>query len=355
MVNDSGRTPRQSGSDKPRRSSSSSRPPSRSSGSGSSSDRPSSSRPPSGSGRPSSSDRPSSSRPSSGSGRSSSDRPRSDRPKSDRPSSSSSSRPPSGSGKASRPGGSSSDRNRSERPGRGGSARFGKDEQRDDRRIELKNEPAIPEEVLNETVDPDLARELSSLSKENAERAAQHLLAAAFYVDTDPRRAHLHGVAASARAGRVGRVREVAGYAAYHAREFEIAIRELRAANRISGDGSMWPVLADSERGIGRPQKAVEMAKDPQVKLLDVDGQIEMKIVVAGARRDLKQVDAAVATLKCAELENETASWAARLRYAYADALEASGDHKNAQKWFVKSAEIDINQETDANERIKSN
>ena len=308
MVNESGDTPRRSGSDKPRRSSNSSRPPS-------------------------------------GSGRSSSDR----------PSSPSSSRPPSGSGRSSRPSGSSSDRNRSERPGRGGSARFGKDEQRDDRRIELKNEPAIPEEVLNETVDPDLARELSSLSKENAERAAQHLLAAAFYVDTDPRRAHLHGVAASARAGRVGRVREVAGYAAYHAREFEIAIRELRAANRISGDGSMWPVLADSERGIGRPQKAVEMAKDPQVKLLDVDGQIEMKIVVAGARRDLKQVDAAVATLKCAELENETASWAARLRYAYADALEASGDHKNAQKWFVKSTEIYINQETDANERIKSN
>ena len=332
MVNDSGRTPRQSGSDKPdrpdkpRRSSSSSRPPS---GSGRSSGSSSSSRPPSRSSGSSSS-----SRPSSGSGRPSS------------------SRPSSGSGRSSY---SSSDRPRSERPGRGGSARFGKDEQRDDRRIELKNEPAIPEEVLNETVDPDLARELSSLSKENAERAAQHLLAAAFYVDTDPRRAHLHGVAASARAGRVGRVREVAGYAAYHAREFEIAIRELRAANRISGDGSMWPVLADSERGIGRPQKAVEMAKDPQVKLLDVDGQIEMKIVVAGARRDLKQVDAAVATLKCAELENETASWAARLRYAYADALEASGDHKNAQKWFVKSAEIDINQETDANERIKSN
>ena len=286
MVNDSGRTPRQSGSDKPNRSSSSSRPPSRSSGSSSN---------------------------------------RGDRP------------------------------DRGDRPGRGGSARFGKDEQRDDRRIELKNEPAIPEEVLNETVDPDLAREMSSLSKENAERAAQHLLAAAFFVDTDPRRAHLHGVAASARAGRVGRVREVAGYAAYHAREFEIAIRELRAANRITGDGSMWPVLADSERGIGRPEKAIEMAKDPQVKLLDIDGQIEMKIVVAGARRDLKQTEAAVATLKCAELENETASWAPRLRYAYADALEANGDHKNAQKWFVKSAEIDINQETDANERIKSN
>ena len=311
MANQSGRTPRRSGSDKPNRSSSSSRPPS-------------------------------------GSGRSSSDRPA-------RPSSSSSSRPPSRSSRSSRPSGSSSDRNRSERPGRGGSARFGKDEQRDDRRIELKNEPAIPEEVLNETVDPDLAREMSSLSKENAERAAQHLLAAAFFVDTDPRRAHLHGVAASARAGRVGRVREVAGYAAYHAREFEIAVRELRAANRISGDGSMWPVLADSERGIGRPEKAIEMAKDPQVKLLDIDGQIEMKIVVAGARRDLKQTEAAVATLKCAELENETASWAPRLRYAYADALEANGDHKNAQKWFVKSAEIDINQETDANERIKSN
>ena len=59
--------------------------------------------------------------------------------------------------------------------------------------------------------------------------------------------------------------------------------------------------------------------------------------------------------MTCKELKTENEEWAVRLRYAYADALEASGDHKNAQKWFVKSAEIDINQETDANERIKSN
>ena len=306
MVNESGDTPRNSGSDKPRRNSSSSRPPS-------------------------------------GSGRSSSDRPKSDRP--------SSSRPPSGSGRSGGSSGSSSDRNRSERPGRGGSARFGKDEQRDDRRIELKNEPAIPEEVLNETVDPDLARELSSLSKENAERAAQHLLAAAFYVDTDPRRAHLHGIAASARAGRVGRVREVAGYAAYHAREFEIAIRELRAANRISGDVSAWPVMADCERGLGRPLKALDMAGSPEVKRLDKAGEIEMRIVASGARRDLGELDAAVITLTCKELKTEGEEWAVRLRYAYADALHAAGRKDEATEWFNKCAEIDGDEITDAQDR----
>ena len=108
---------------------------------------------------------------------------------------------------------------------------------------------------------------------------------------------------------------------------------------------------------IGKNTKLAEQTSKSFTKVKLVAASIVAELANGGATNEKteKQVEAAVATLKCAELENETASWAARLRYAYADALEASGDHKNAQKWFVKSAEININQETDANERIKSN
>ena len=76
-----------------------------------------------------------------------------------------------------------------------------------------------------------------------------------------------------------------------------------------------------------------------------------MRIVAAGARRDMGQNDAAVLTLKCKELNNEKEEWAVRLRYAYADALYASGRVEEARQWFAKCASIDHDQITDAAER----
>ena len=212
-------------------------------------------------------------------------------------------------------------------------------------------EPDIPEEITGEELDKSLRAELLSLSPENAKVVSRHLECLALYADSDPLLSHKHGVAAAHHAGRLAVVRESAGYAAYRAGFYEIALKELRAAHRISGDVSMWPVMADCERGLGNPLKALALAGSPEVKRLAKPEEIEMRIVASGARRDLGEFDAAVVTLTCKELSNESEDWAVRLRYAYADALDAAGRTKEAREWFSKCAELDREELTDATER----
>ena len=214
-------------------------------------------------------------------------------------------------------------------------------------------EPEIPQEIYREEIDPQLTRELSSLASDNAEQTARHLLAIVHFLGEDPERAHAHGVAASTRAARVGRVRELAGIAAYNAGKFDVALRELKTAFRITGDPAFWPMMADAQRGLGEPLKALEMGRAPEAKLLDKDGQVELRIVLSGARKDLGEFDAAVTAVDCKELQEDNALWAARLRYAYADALAATGKSAEAKKWFTKASSVDIDQETDALERAK--
>lgn len=253
-----------------------------------------------------------------------------------------------------RPGGRKSSSSRPEKnsspSGKGTQSKKPSTKKDESRRLE----PEIPQEIYREEIDKQLLHELSSLASDNAEQTARHLLALVHFLPEDPMRAHEHGVAASARAGRVGRVRELAGIAAYHAGKFDIALRELKTAFRITGDPSLWPMMADAQRGLGEPIKALELGRAPEVSALDKDEQVEMKIVMAGARRDLKEFDAAVTVLKCKELSEDNPLWAARLRYAYADALLAAGRHELAREWFAKAAAIDINQETDARERERS-
>ena len=214
-------------------------------------------------------------------------------------------------------------------------------------------EPDIPEEVTGEELEKTLRAELLSLSPENAKVVARHLVCVNNYVESDPERAHKHGMAAAHHAGRLAVVRESAGYAAYRAGHYEIALRELRAAHRISGDVTTWPVMADCERGLGNPLKALALAGSPEVKRLEKAEEIEMRIVAAGARRDLGEFDAAVITLTCKELNNESQDWSLRLRYAYADALFAAGRKDEARAWFVKCVEIDTDEFTDAAERAQ--
>ena len=214
-------------------------------------------------------------------------------------------------------------------------------------------EPLIPEEVTGEELEKTARAELLSLSADNAKVVARHLVCVGIFIDTDPERAYLHGMAAAHHAGRLAVARETAGYAAYKAGKYEIALRELRAAHRISGDVSTWPVMADCERGLGRPEKALEMAGSPEVSKLEKAEEIEMRIVAAGARRDLGQLDAAVITLTCRELKTEGAEWSVRLRYAYADALQAAGRLAEAKEWFAKCAQIDTEASTDAAERAQ--
>lgn len=214
------------------------------------------------------------------------------------------------------------------------------------------DEPAIPPGVEAKQLDPAVRSELRSLSKLNAEAVGAHLVAAGQLLDSDPKAALAHARAARQRAARVGVVREAAGIAAYHAEEWAEALTELRTARRISGDPRTLPMIADSERALGRPQAALKALNDPDVRRLDAEGRAELFIVVAGARRDLGQAEAALSVLARGGLDrSKPNAGSVRLWYAYADTLAELGRTDEAAQWFAASAAIDPEGETDAVER----
>ena len=121
----------------------------------------------------------------------------------------------------------------------------------------------------------------------------------------------------------------------------------------MRGIKEYWPLMADCERALGRPAKAIAMAADPIVNSLDRASKVEMRIVASGARVDQGKLDAALATLQCPELSTtSTEPWAARIRYAYADVLEKLGRKDEAMEWFHRAAAVDVAEQTDADERI---
>ncbi|MEU7915255.1 hypothetical protein [Microbispora bryophytorum] len=187
-----------------------------------------------------------------------------------------------------------------------------------------------------------------------ADLVAGHLVAAARALSAeDPEKAYEHAKVARRFAGRIGVVREATGIAAYHAGQYAEALGDLRAARRISGSDEYLPIMADCERGLGRPEKALDLVRSREAERLDRAGKIELAIVESGARRDLGQHDAAVITLqRVPELRDpQPKPWSARLAFAYADALADAGHEEAATDWFARAMAFDEDGETDAAER----
>ena len=236
---------------------------------------------------------------------------------------------------------------------RTGDQRSGQQRSGEQRRAPRPPEPDLPEDIDVKLLDGGVRSDLLSLDKSNAEAVARHLVMAGLLVDEDPQRALAHARAARARAGRVAVVREATGIAAYHAGEWAEAIAELRAARRMAGGPGLVAVLADCERALGRPERALELARSPEGRSLTGEAAEELRIVAAGARRDLGQLDAAVVMLQTRDLDPaRTGTAAARYFYAYADALLATGRAEDALRWFLAAASADEDGETDAEERV---
>ncbi|MFF1423209.1 hypothetical protein [Streptomyces sp. NPDC058280] len=198
-----------------------------------------------------------------------------------------------------------------------------------------------------------MRQELMSLPKTLADDVARNLVMVAKLIDEDPEQAYAYSRIALRLASRVAAVREAAGFAAYATQKYAEALAEFRAARRMTGSVDLWPVMADCERGLGRPERAMAMAGEPEVLKLDKAGQVEMRLVAAGARRDMGQIDAAIVTLQSPELaSNSVQPWTARLRYAYADALLSAGREDEAREWFAKTIEADKDGATDASDRL---
>ncbi|MFD8517398.1 tetratricopeptide repeat protein [Streptomyces antimycoticus] len=211
----------------------------------------------------------------------------------------------------------------------------------------------IPDDVTGEEIDKSVRQELMSLPKTLAEDVARNLVMVAKLLDDEPEQAYQYARVALRLASRVAAVREAAGFASYAVGKYSEALAEFRAARRMTGNSDLWPVMADCERGMGRPERALAMAGEPEVQKLDRAGQVEMRMVAAGARRDMGQADAAVVTLQSPELASHSIQpWTARLRYAYADALLAVGREDEAREWFAKALEADQGGTTDASDRL---
>jgi tetratricopeptide (TPR) repeat protein len=148
-------------------------------------------------------------------------------------------------------------------------------------------------------------------------------------------------------------VREAAGLAAYRSGRYDVALAELRTARRLTGSCAHLAVMADCERGLGRPERALALASSPEARTLDRAGQVEMLIVAAGARADRGELDAAVVTLQVPQLRAQVREpWLARLRVAYADALAAAGREEESLRWLRSAAEVDDDDASGAHERL---
>ena len=224
---------------------------------------------------------------------------------------------------------------------------------REERTAKRMKEPSLPQDITSRDLDPSILQDLRSLSKDNAEQVGRHMVMAATLMQDDPQLALQHARAAKERAGRVAVVRETCGIAAYHAGEWKEALAELRAARRMSGGPGLMAVMADCERGLGHPEKAIEIARSEELSRLDAASTVELAIVVAGARQDMGQFDAAVAELERQDLNpSRHGVSASRLFYAYADALAAAGRTAEARQWFEHAADADEDELLDAADRL---
>jgi len=212
---------------------------------------------------------------------------------------------------------------------------------------------AIPPAVQASQLAPDIRAELATLDRATADTVARHLVAAGELLDDDPEAALEHARAARTRSGRIAAVREAVGVAAYRCGDWAQALSEFRAARRMGSKSELLPLIADCERGVGRPERAIELARSPEAARLTGDDADEMRIVVAGARADLGNLDQALAVLSSPPPDpSATGSTAARLCYAYADVLLALGRTDEALQWFVHAAAADVEGVTDAEERV---
>ncbi len=222
-----------------------------------------------------------------------------------------------------------------------------------EKRVNVQD-PIIPDHITGEELPRAVRNELRTLPEGLALRVARHLAASVEAATVNPEISWQHAKAALSKASRVGIIREAAAEAAYNAGHFAEALIEFRAARRMRGIKEYWPLMADCERACGRPMKAIEMAGDPLVKNLDHASRVEMRIVAAGARMDMGNLDAALATLQCPDLTvTSVEPWSARIRYAYADVLEQMDRREEALEWFHRAAAVDADMLTDSDQRIR--
>jgi hypothetical protein len=229
-------------------------------------------------------------------------------------------------------------------------ARFEEEEMTEEQRMQRElrpvrarhDDPELPDDVSDKDLDRIARNELKTLTKDNAEWVAKHLAMAARLIESDPQQAHAHVVSAARRAGRIAVVRESLAITAYAVGDFALALRELRTYRRISGSNDQLALMVDSERGVGRPDRALELGRSVDRSTLPPTVQVSLAIAMSGARLDLGEPEAALTELEIPQLDPKTAfSYSPELFSAYADVLEELGRTDEAETWHERAARAD--------------
>jgi hypothetical protein len=192
---------------------------------------------------------------------------------------------------------------------------------------DLEKSPLVPSQITPEDLDMGVRVQLKTLTAENAEMVARHLAMVSLLIDDDPELAHKHALAASRRASRLAIVHETLGLTAYAIGDFALALRELLTHRRLSGSNEQLPIIVDSERGMGRPERALEALVGVDRSKLPVGVRINLAVSLSGARLDLGQAKLAKQELEIAELSPKKVFEQSPLLFrSYAEVLRELGE-----------------------------
>ncbi len=209
-------------------------------------------------------------------------------------------------------------------------------------------EPAVPEDVQAADLEASARRELRGLGRANAENVSRHLVMVQRLLDSDPELAFQHARYAASHAGRIAVVREAAGVAAYLSGHYQDALRDIRAARRLSGLDLHRAIEADCERALGHLGRALKAAEAADPRQLDDVEEAEIAMVVSGVRHEMGQTELGLIVIEEALMmfrgDRETLR---RLHSVRADRLEDLGRVEEAQAVRERIGEGPERSETD--------
>ena len=193
-------------------------------------------------------------------------------------------------------------------------------------------EPTVPDNVEPADLERGARAELRALGRANAENVARHLVMVQRLLNDDPQAAYEHARYAASHAGRVAVVRETAGIAAYLAGHYSEALREIRAARRLSGLDLHRAIEVDCERALGNLDKALQAAQAADPRQLDEIERAELAMVVSSLRHDMGQTDLGLLIIEDAiRARPSDSDTLRRLHSVRADRLEELGRNREAE------------------------
>jgi tetratricopeptide (TPR) repeat protein len=190
-------------------------------------------------------------------------------------------------------------------------------------------------ELRQTTARPGDDANLRTLRFNRTAKALAHAVLA--LADDEPEAAVEHANYAKRQTRRSAAVRETLGLALYRSGSYREARAELNAAQRLSGTADLAAVLADIERALGRPERAIELFEGTDRSAMSDDAAAELLLVAASAYGDMDRPASGVALIR------RHGAWPAklldhhlRLAYAQGTLAEQAGDTATARQALTR-------------------